>query len=84
MSYTREQHEAIQAAYGRSAERNVAIAATFICIEALNWTDRPTAHEEFIRAMDELNRMRAASSAQLDFEVEVAQGKWDNLLGERP
>lgn len=55
-----------------------------MCIEALNWTDRPTAHEEFIRAMDELRAMRVASSAQLDFELEVAQGKWDNLLGNRP
>lgn len=81
--YTREQHEAFQAAYARSAERNVAIAATFICIEALNWTDRPTAHEEFLAAMDELDAMRVASNAQLDFEVEVAQGQWDNLLGER-
>lgn len=78
------QHEAFQAAYARSAERNVAIAATFICVEALNWTDRPTAHEEFVAAMDELHAMRVASSAQLYFEVEVAQGKWDNLLGERP
>ncbi|RIU33920.1 hypothetical protein [Mycobacteroides abscessus] len=78
------QHEAFQAAHARSAERAVAIAATFICIEALNWADRPTAHEEFLAAMDELNRMRAESSAQLDFEVQVAQGKWDNLLGERP
>lgn len=84
MSYTREQHEAIQAAYGRSAERAVAIAATFICIEALNWTDRPTAHEEFLAAMDELHAMRVASSAQLQFEVELAEGKWDNPLGKRP
>ncbi|SID53691.1 Uncharacterised protein [Mycobacteroides abscessus subsp. abscessus] len=78
------QHEAFQAAYARSAERSVAIAATFFCIEALNWTDRPTAHEEFIHAMDELKAVRAASSAQLDVELEVAQGKSDNLLGERP
>ncbi|SHO82713.1 hypothetical protein [Mycobacteroides abscessus] len=78
------QHEAFQAAHARSAERNVAIAATFICIEALNWTDRPTAHEEFVAAMDELNAMRVASSAQLGFEVEVAQGKWGDLLGKRP
>lgn len=84
MSYTREQHEAIQAAYGRSAERDVAIAATFICIESLNWTDRPTAHEEFLHAMDELHRMRVESSAQLDFELEVAQGKWDNFRVKRP
>lgn len=78
------QHEMFQAAYARSAERHVAIEATRMCIEALNWTDRPTAHEEFIRAMDELRAMRVASSAQLDFELEVAQGKWDNLLGNRP
>lgn len=78
------QHEAFQAAYARSAERAVVIAATFICIETLNWTDRPTAHEEFLHAMDELKAMRAASSAQLEFEVQVAQGKWDNLLGEHP
>lgn len=77
-------HEMFQAAYARSAERNVVIAATFFCIEALDWTDRPTAHEEFIHAMDELHRMRVESSAQLDFEVELAQGKWDNLLGKRP
>lgn len=78
------QSDAFQAAYARSAERGVAIAATRICIEALNWTDRRTAHEEFVYAMNELNAMRAASNAQLDFEVEVAQGKWDNLLGNRP
>lgn len=77
------QHEAFQAAHARSAERNVVIAATFICIEALNWVDRPTAHEEFIAAMDELSRMQEASRAQLEFEVELAQGKWDNLLGKR-
>lgn len=77
------QHEAFQAAHARSAERAVAIAATFICIEALNWTDRPTAHEEFLHAMDELNRMRAASNAQLQFEVELAQGKWDNFRVKR-
>ncbi|AMT69053.1 MULTISPECIES: hypothetical protein [Mycobacteroides] len=82
--YTREQHEAIQAAYARSAERNAALAATFMCIEALNWTDRPTAHEEFLAAMDAHAEMRKASDAQLQFELEVAQGKWDNLLGERP
>ncbi|SKH28916.1 Uncharacterised protein [Mycobacteroides abscessus subsp. massiliense] len=82
--YTREQHDAIQAAYARSAERNVAIEATFICIEALNWTDRPTAHEEFMAAMDELHAMREASSAQLQFELEVAEGKWNDLLGKRP
>ncbi|MBV0918011.1 hypothetical protein KC238_12170 [Mycobacteroides chelonae] len=75
------QHEMFQAAHARSAERSVAIAATFFCIEALNWTDRPTAHEELVAAMDELNRMRDESSAQLDFEVRVAQGQWDNLLG---
>ena len=78
------QHEAFQAAHARSAERNVVIAATLMCIEASNWTDRPTAHEEFISAMDELDKMRAASNAQLQFEVEMAQGKWDNLLGNRP
>lgn len=78
------QHEAFQAAYARSAERNVAIAATFFCIESVNWTDRPTAHEEFISAMDELHAMRVASNALLDFEVQVAQGKWDKLLGNRP
>lgn len=78
------QHEMFQAAYARSAERNVVITATFICIEALNWTDRPTAHEEFIAAMDELHRMRVASSAQLAFELEVAQGKWDNFRVKRP
>lgn len=74
------QHEMFQAAHARSAERRVAIVATFFCIEALNWTDRPTAHEEFIHAMNELDRMREASDAQLDFEIEVAQGHWDNLL----
>ncbi|MDQ8118543.1 MULTISPECIES: hypothetical protein [Mycobacteroides] len=78
------QHEAFQAAHARSAERSVAIAATFFCIEALDWTDRPTAHEEFIAAMDGLDKMRAASNAQLQFEVELAEGKWDNLLGNRP
>lgn len=77
------QHEAFQAAHARSAERDVVIAATFFCIEALNWTDRPTAHEEFIHAMDELKAMRAASSAQLDFEVELAQGRWDNFRVKR-
>ncbi|MBV0918212.1 hypothetical protein KC238_13225 [Mycobacteroides chelonae] len=80
----RTQHEMFQAAYARSAERSVVIAATFFCIESVNWTDRPTAHEEFLAAMDELKAMRAASSAQLEFEVQVAQGKWDNLLGKRP
>lgn len=84
MKMNKAQHEMFQAAYARSAERSVVIAATFICIEALNWTDRPTAHEEFIHAMDELHAMRVASSAQLDFELEVAQGKWDNPLGKRP
>lgn len=77
------QHEAFQAAHARSAERDVVIAATFFCIEALNWTDRPTAHEEFMSAMDELKAMRAASSAQLDFEVELAQGRWDNFRVKR-
>lgn len=74
------QHEAFQAAHARSAERNVVIAATFMCIEALDWTGRPTAHEEFLAAMDELHAMQVASSAQLDFEVQVAQGHWDNFL----
>lgn len=78
------QHEAFQAAHARSAERAVAIAATFFCIEALNWTDRPTAHEEFLHAMDELKAMREASNAQLDFEVQVAQGQWDNFRVKRP
>ncbi|RIT59372.1 hypothetical protein [Mycobacteroides abscessus] len=78
------QHEMFQAAHARSAERNVVITATFICIEALNWTDRPTAHEEFMSAMDELNRMQEASRAQLEFEVELAQGKWDNFRVKRP
>ncbi|ANO18564.1 Uncharacterised protein [Mycobacteroides abscessus subsp. abscessus] len=78
------QSEAFQAAHARSAERNVTIEATRLCIEALDWVDRPTAHEEFIAAMDELSRMQEASRAQLQFEVELAQGKWDNLLGERP
>lgn len=77
------QHEAFQAAHARSAERSVAIAATFFCIEALDWTDRPTAHEEFVAAMDELHAMRVASSAQLEFELEVAQGKWDNFRVKR-
>lgn len=78
------QHEAIQAAYARSAERHVVIEATRLCIEALNWVDRPTAHEEFLAAMDELSAMQKASSAQLQFEVELAEGKWDNPLGNRP
>lgn len=82
--YTQKQSEAIQAAYARAAERRVAIAADFMCIEALNWTDRPTAHDEFLAAMDAHAEMRKASDAQLQFELEVAQGKWDNLLGERP
>ncbi|SHU30678.1 Uncharacterised protein [Mycobacteroides abscessus subsp. bolletii] len=84
MKMNKAQSEAFQAAYAGSAERNVVIAATLFCIEALEWTDRPTAHEEFIRAMDELDKVRAASRAQLDFEVELAEGKWDNLLGKRP
>ncbi|WP_234796466.1 hypothetical protein [Mycobacteroides chelonae] len=78
------QHEAFQAAHARSAERAVAIAATFFCIEALDWTDRPTAHEEFLTAMDELGRMQESSRAQLQFEVELAQGKWDNFRVKRP
>lgn len=84
MMMNEAQHAAFQAAYGRAAERNVVIAAALMCIEASNWTDRPTAHEEFISAMGELDKMREASNAQLDFEIEVAQGKWDNLLGEHP
>lgn len=84
MKMNKAQSEAFQAAHARSAERNVVITATFFCIEALNWTDRPTAHEEFIHAMDELKAMREASNAQLQFELEVAEGKWDNLLGKRP
>jgi hypothetical protein len=82
--YTREQSQAIQAAYGRAAERYVALDAEFMCIECLDWVNRPTAHDEFLEAMDEHRRMRKASDAQLQFELEVAQGKWDNLLGERP
>lgn len=84
MKMNKAQHEMFQAAYARSAERSVVIAATFICIEALNWTDRPTAHEEFIHAMDELGRMQESSRAQLQFEVELAQGKWDNFRVKRP
>ncbi|UEA22782.1 hypothetical protein LK464_14960 [Mycobacteroides abscessus subsp. abscessus] len=70
--YTPKQSEAIQAAYGRAAERRVAITAAFMCIEATNWVDRPTAHEEFMHAMDELDRMQRASNAQLDREVAEA------------
>lgn len=84
MKMNKAQHEMFQAAHARSAERHVAIEATRMCIEALNWTNRPTAHEEFMSAMDELGRMQEASRAQLQFEVEVAQGRWDNLMGERP
>lgn len=73
--YTPKQSEAIQAAYGRAAERRVAIAADFMCIEALNWVDRPTAHDEFLGAMDEHRRMRDASSALLEREVEEALGQ---------
>ncbi|MBN7385465.1 hypothetical protein I3U52_05065 [Mycobacteroides abscessus subsp. abscessus] len=80
----RTQHEAIQAAYARAAERRVAIDADFLCIEALNWVDRPTAHEEFITAMDANRRMREESNAQLQFELEVAEGKWDNFRVKRP
>lgn len=81
--YTREQSQAIQAAYGRAAERRVAIAADFMCIEATDWVNRPTAHEEFMHAMDELDRMQRASNAQLDFEIDLALGKFDNLLSGR-
>ncbi|SKF72757.1 Uncharacterised protein [Mycobacteroides abscessus subsp. abscessus] len=77
--YTPKQSEAIQAAYARAAERRVAIAADFMCIEALNWVDRPTAHEEFMHAMDANSKMQKASNAQLDFEIDLALGKFDNL-----
>ncbi|MDO3167176.1 hypothetical protein P5V90_09440 [Mycobacteroides abscessus subsp. abscessus] len=67
--YTPKQSEAIQAAYARAAERRVAIAADFMCIECLDWVDRPTAHAEFMEAMDEHRRMRDASNALLEREV---------------
>ncbi|WP_078281653.1 hypothetical protein [Mycobacteroides franklinii] len=81
--YTKKQSEALQEAYARAAERRVAITAAFMCIEATNWTDRPTAHEEFMHAMSELDRMQRASNAQLDFEIDLALGKYDNLLSGR-
>lgn len=81
--YTQKQSEAIQAAYGRAAERRVALDAEFMCIEATNWVDRPTAHVEFLEAMDEHRRMRDASSALLDFELDLALGMYDNLLSGR-
>ncbi|BBZ83304.1 hypothetical protein MABM_32200 [Mycobacteroides abscessus] len=81
--YAPKQSAAIQAAYARAAERRVAIDADFMCIEAMDWVNRPTAHVEFLEAMDAHAKMRKASDAQLQFELEVAQGKWDNLLGER-
>lgn len=81
--YTPKQSEAIQAAYARAAERRVAIAADFMCIECLDWVNRPTAHAEFMAAMDEHRRMRDASSAQLDFEIDLALGMYDNLLSGR-
>lgn len=81
--YTPKQSEAIQAAYGRAAERRVAIAADFMCIECLDWVNRPTAHAEFMRAMDEHHRLQRASNAQLDFELDLALGMYDNLLSGR-
>ncbi|WJR34086.1 hypothetical protein P3F83_01120 [Mycobacteroides immunogenum] len=81
--YTQKQSEAIQAAYGRAAERRVALDAEFMCIEATNWVDRPTAHEEFLHAMDEHRKMREQSDAQLQFELDLAMGKYDNLLSGR-
>ncbi|MDQ8118512.1 hypothetical protein [Mycobacteroides abscessus] len=81
--YTQKQSEAFQAAHARAAERRVAITAAFMCIEATNWVDRPTAHDEFMHAMSELDRMQRASNAQLDFEIDLALGKFDNLLSGR-
>ncbi|SHX81742.1 Uncharacterised protein [Mycobacteroides abscessus subsp. abscessus] len=77
--YTQKQSQAIQAAYARAAERRVALDAMFMCIEAMDWVGRPTAHEEFMHAMSELDRMQRASNAQLDFEIDLALGKFDNL-----
>ncbi|SHU55399.1 Uncharacterised protein [Mycobacteroides abscessus subsp. abscessus] len=79
--YTQKQSEAIQAAYGRAAERRVALDAEFMCIEATDWVNRPTAHEEFMSAMDEHHRLQRASNAQLDFEIDLAMGKYDLLSG---
>ncbi|CPW82815.1 hypothetical protein [Mycobacteroides abscessus] len=81
--YTPKQSAAIQAAYARAAERRVAIAADFMCIECLDWVNRPTAHAEFMSAMSELDRMQKASNAQLDFEIDLAMGVYDNLLSGR-
>ncbi|SIE27146.1 hypothetical protein [Mycobacteroides abscessus] len=81
--YTPKQSAAIQAAYGRAAERRVAITADFMCIEAMDWVNRPTAHVEFMEAMDENSRMQRASNAQLDFELDLALGMYDNLLSGR-
>lgn len=81
--YTQKQSEAFQAAHARAAERRVAITAAFMCIEATNWVDRPTAHEEFMSAMDEHHRLQRASNAQLDFELDLALGMYDNLLSGR-
>ncbi|WP_234714759.1 hypothetical protein [Mycobacteroides immunogenum] len=57
----------------------MALDAVFVCIEATDWVNRPTAHEEFMSAMNELDRMQRASNAQLDFEIDLALGKFDNL-----
>ncbi|AMT73457.1 hypothetical protein ABG82_01495 [Mycobacteroides immunogenum] len=81
--YAPKQSAAIQAAYARAAERRVAIDADFMCIEAMDWVNRPTAHVEFLEAMDEHRRMRDASSALLDFELDLALGMYDNLLSGR-
>ncbi|CPW62191.1 hypothetical protein [Mycobacteroides abscessus] len=77
--YTPKQRAAIQAAYARAAERRVAIAADFMCIECLDWVDRPTAHDEFMEAMDANSKMQRDSNAQLNFEIDLALGKFDNL-----
>ncbi|MBN7481534.1 hypothetical protein [Mycobacteroides abscessus] len=81
--YTPKQSAAIQAAYARAAERRVAIAADFMCIEATDWVNRPTAHDEFMEAMDEHRKMREQSDAVLTFEIDLALGKYDNLLSWR-
>ncbi|MBN7524325.1 hypothetical protein I3U46_08400 [Mycobacteroides abscessus subsp. massiliense] len=81
--YTPKQSAAIQAAYARAAERRVAIAADFMCIECLDWVNRPTAHAEFMSAMDANSKMQEASNAQLDFEIDLAMGVYDNLLSGR-
>ncbi|SKX74239.1 Uncharacterised protein [Mycobacteroides abscessus subsp. abscessus] len=77
--YTPKQSSAIQAAYARAAERRVAIAADFMCIEAMDWVNRPTAHAEFMAAMEANSKMQRDSNAQLDFEIDLALGKFDNL-----